>query len=318
MIGLIAAAVILLLMFGSVVAAGLPLAMAIGALRSAPAWSACRRPWWTCPTSRPSSAGVGPRPGHRLRVVDGDPVPRVAGPRTRPRIRDRGHARHRRTRGPRGRRHRHGEHAGVVRGGSVHPERHRRRHDGRHRWSCSPPPSPCSLRCWVTWDGASTGSGLPLGGRRAARVSPDGHLVPRAGWARWSRLVRRHSVLATVASVAPPGRLATPFLGVHFALPDAGNDPENTSNRQALRHAGRGLRAGPERAAARRRGPDVRRRRRRPPASPRRTREHGRHRRCVPAPPRCRPSTPRCSPSCPPPDRRPPRPRTWSRRCATP
>ena len=27
--------------------------------------------------------------------------------------------------------------------------------------------------------------------------------------------------------------LAAPFLGVHFGLPDAGNDPENTSNRQA-------------------------------------------------------------------------------------
>ena len=27
--------------------------------------------------------------------------------------------------------------------------------------------------------------------------------------------------------------LAVPFLGVHFGLPDAGNDPENTSSRQA-------------------------------------------------------------------------------------
>ena len=74
---------------------------------------------------------------------------------------------------------------------------------------------------------------IPVGGRRAARVSPDGYLVPAAGWARWSRLVRRHSVLATVASVALLLALATPFLGVHFSLPDAGNDPENTSNRQA-------------------------------------------------------------------------------------
>ena len=55
MIGLIAAAVILLIMFGSVVAAGLPLAMAMERWRSAPAWSASRRRWWTCPTSRPSS-----------------------------------------------------------------------------------------------------------------------------------------------------------------------------------------------------------------------------------------------------------------------
>ena len=30
---------------------------------------------------------------------------------------------------------------------------------------------------------------IPVGGRRAARVSADGYLVPAAGWARWSRLV---------------------------------------------------------------------------------------------------------------------------------
>src|SRR4029453_4424604 len=37
----------------------------------------------------------------------------------------------------------------------------------------------------------------PLGGRRAAQISADGHLVPAAGWTRWSRLVQRYSVLAT-------------------------------------------------------------------------------------------------------------------------
>jgi RND superfamily putative drug exporter len=74
---------------------------------------------------------------------------------------------------------------------------------------------------------------LPLGRRRAARVSADGHVVPAAGWTWWSRQVRRHSVLATVASVALLLVLAAPFLGVHFGLPDAGNDLENTSNRRA-------------------------------------------------------------------------------------
>jgi RND superfamily putative drug exporter len=74
---------------------------------------------------------------------------------------------------------------------------------------------------------------VPLGRRRTARTSADGHLVPAAGWVRWSRLVRRHRVLATAASVALLLVLAAPFLGVHFGLPDAGNDPEGTSNRQA-------------------------------------------------------------------------------------
>lgn len=69
---------------------------------------------------------------------------------------------------------------------------------------------------------------LPLGRRRT-----DGHLVPGPGWVRWSRLVRRHRVLATVASVALLLLLAAPFLDVHYGLPDAGNDPEGTSNRQA-------------------------------------------------------------------------------------
>jgi len=74
---------------------------------------------------------------------------------------------------------------------------------------------------------------LPLGRRRAAQISADGHLVPAAGWTRWSRLVQRHRVLATVASVALLLLLAAPFLGVHFGLPDEGNDPKNTSSRQA-------------------------------------------------------------------------------------
>ena len=74
---------------------------------------------------------------------------------------------------------------------------------------------------------------MPLGRRRAAQISADGHLVPAAGWTRWSQLVRRHRVLATVASVALLLALAAPFLGVHFGLPDASNEPANTSNRRA-------------------------------------------------------------------------------------
>jgi RND superfamily putative drug exporter len=79
---------------------------------------------------------------------------------------------------------------------------------------------------------------LPLGRRRAAR------LVPAAGWTRWSGLVRRHSVLAIVGSVAVLLVLAAPFLGVHFGLPDAGNDPGNTSNRRAYDMLAEGFGAG--------------------------------------------------------------------------
>jgi RND superfamily putative drug exporter len=65
---------------------------------------------------------------------------------------------------------------------------------------------------------------IPLKRRRAAQIS---------GWTRWSHLVRRHRVLATVASVVVLLVLATPFFGVTFGLPDEGNDPEGTSSRQA-------------------------------------------------------------------------------------
>lgn len=74
---------------------------------------------------------------------------------------------------------------------------------------------------------------LPLGRRRAAQISADGHVAPAAGWVRWSRLVQRHSVLAAVGSVGLLLALAVPFFGIHFAIPDAGNDPEGTSSRQA-------------------------------------------------------------------------------------
>jgi putative drug exporter of the RND superfamily len=74
---------------------------------------------------------------------------------------------------------------------------------------------------------------VPLGRRRPAQISADGHLVPSAGWTRWSQLVQRHRILATVVSVVLVLVLAIPFLSVRFAAPDAGNDPKNMSSRQA-------------------------------------------------------------------------------------
>jgi RND superfamily putative drug exporter len=73
---------------------------------------------------------------------------------------------------------------------------------------------------------------IPLGRHRPAEVGADGQLVPAAGWLRWSRLVQRHSVLATVGSVALLVLLAVPFLGAHLAIPDAGNDPKDFTGRQ--------------------------------------------------------------------------------------
>ena len=73
---------------------------------------------------------------------------------------------------------------------------------------------------------------IPLGRRRPVRVSADGQLEPAVGWVGWSRVVQRHSALAVAGASVLLVVLALPFLGVRFAIPDAGDDPEHTSNRQ--------------------------------------------------------------------------------------
>ncbi|MGH3382948.1 MAG: MMPL family transporter [Nocardioidaceae bacterium] len=89
---------------------------------------------------------------------------------------------------------------------------------------------PALLGFWGRWVDRLR---LPLRRRRAVEISTDGHLVPATGWVRWSGLVQRHSGLAVVGSLAVLVLLAAPFLGVHYAMPDAGNDSAGTSNRQA-------------------------------------------------------------------------------------
>jgi RND superfamily putative drug exporter len=89
---------------------------------------------------------------------------------------------------------------------------------------------PALLGYWGRWIDRLR---LPLRPRRAVEVSADGHLVPTTRWVRWSGLVQRRSGLAVGGSLALLVLLAVPFLGVHFAIPDAGNDSEGSSNRQA-------------------------------------------------------------------------------------
>jgi RND superfamily putative drug exporter len=74
---------------------------------------------------------------------------------------------------------------------------------------------------------------LPLGRRRPVQVAEGGHVEPAAGWVRWSQLVNRHSIVATVLGVTVLLALAAPFLGARFAFPDAGNNAEESSARQA-------------------------------------------------------------------------------------
>ncbi|MEJ3747296.1 MMPL family transporter [Actinomycetes bacterium KLBMP 9797] len=73
---------------------------------------------------------------------------------------------------------------------------------------------------------------LPLG-RRPVEVAVGGHLEPGRRWVAWGRLVHRHRVIAALGGLAILLALAAPFLGVRFGFPDAGNNRENTSTRQA-------------------------------------------------------------------------------------
>ncbi len=74
---------------------------------------------------------------------------------------------------------------------------------------------------------------LPIGRRSVPQVTAGGHLVPTRRWAVWTRLIDRHRILATVGGTAVLLALAAPFLGVRYGFPDAGNDPEDRSSRQA-------------------------------------------------------------------------------------
>ncbi len=74
---------------------------------------------------------------------------------------------------------------------------------------------------------------LPMGRRRPVTVAAGGHVEPSRAWMRWSRLIDRHSVIATVVGVGLLLALAAPFLGVRFGFPDAGNNESSHSSRQA-------------------------------------------------------------------------------------
>ncbi len=82
---------------------------------------------------------------------------------------------------------------------------------------------------------------LPIGRGHAVVVAEGGHLEPSRGWLAWSRLVDRHRWIAAMAGVAVLLALASPFLGVRFGFPDAGNNREETSSRQAYDMLARGF-----------------------------------------------------------------------------
>jgi RND superfamily putative drug exporter len=85
---------------------------------------------------------------------------------------------------------------------------------------------------------------LPIGRGHAVVIAEGGHVEPSRGWQAWSRLVDRHRIVAAVLGVATLLALAYPFLSVRFGFPDAGNNREETSSRQAYDMLADGFGAG--------------------------------------------------------------------------
>ncbi|WP_432192344.1 MMPL family transporter [Streptomyces sp. bgisy027] len=70
---------------------------------------------------------------------------------------------------------------------------------------------------------------IPLPRRRGTATAA----ADRRGWVRWSRLIQRHRIAAALTGTAVMLTLAAPFLGVRFGFPDAGNNRESSMSRQA-------------------------------------------------------------------------------------
>ena len=70
---------------------------------------------------------------------------------------------------------------------------------------------------------------IPFLGRRLDRPEEDGHSPA----ARWSHAVQRRPWPAAIAATAVLLALAAPALGMRLGFPDAGNDPKDTMTRQA-------------------------------------------------------------------------------------
>ena len=74
---------------------------------------------------------------------------------------------------------------------------------------------------------------LPLGRRRPVEVAVGGHVVPSRAWMAWSRLIDKHRVVAASVGIVALLALASPYLDVRYGFPDAGNNQEATQARQA-------------------------------------------------------------------------------------
>jgi putative drug exporter of the RND superfamily len=64
-------------------------------------------------------------------------------------------------------------------------------------------------------------------------VSKDAHAYDTTRWYRWSRFIQHRPWVAAIGGLAVLLALAAPLLGVRFGFPDAKNDPPSYTSRQA-------------------------------------------------------------------------------------
>ncbi|MCY7301297.1 MAG: MMPL family transporter, partial [Ilumatobacteraceae bacterium] len=64
-------------------------------------------------------------------------------------------------------------------------------------------------------------------------VSKNTHAYDTTRWYRWSRFIQNRPWVAAIGSLAVLLGLAAPFLGIRFGFPDAKNDAPSTTTRQA-------------------------------------------------------------------------------------
>jgi putative drug exporter of the RND superfamily len=76
---------------------------------------------------------------------------------------------------------------------------------------------------------------------RAARRESQGRPPAGAAWRRWGATVQRRPLAALLVAVIALGALSLPVLGMRLGFADAGNDPSSTTSRQAYDLLSRGF-----------------------------------------------------------------------------
>ena len=245
-IGILAAVVILLIAFGSLLAMGLPIMTALFGIGIGLAFVTLLARVHRRSVVR--AAGHGDdryRRRYRLRAVHQHPLPRSAARGSRPRAGGRPRDRHERP--CRAVRRRHGRHLAaraLPHRRVVHPRSRGRRRaggavrDGRRGHACSPRCSASSATRSTSW--------------RCPSAKQTDATSEHSFWARWSRTFQARPWPAAIVGLVILVVLAMPFFSAAARRRRRGQRPDEVHDPTRLRPAQPGLRSRLQRAAARR------------------------------------------------------------------